>query len=215
MRPMEQTRSYRLAINRNITHYHPMDITLYFNAVGSLIGAERIHTIARYAPAGSGKTRRARSWHRALRTGSALALAALLAACATAPRVPRNDAAQGRAIAAVAVGLLGTPYRFGGSDDRGFDCSGLAVYAYENVGIAIPRTAAEQERSARPVALPDLLPGDLLFFRIGAHHVDHVGIYVGGGRFIHAPRSGALVSYGSLVRGFYRRHLLSAGRFWR
>lgn len=117
-------------------------------------------------------------------------------------------------MAAVAEGLVGTPYRFGGSDDRGFDCSGLAVYAYERAGITIPRTAAEQERSATPVPLPALRPGDLLFFRIRSRHVDHVGIYVGDGRFIHAPRPGALVSYGRLRRGlFFRRHLVEAGRF--
>ncbi|HTX24240.1 MAG TPA: C40 family peptidase [Steroidobacteraceae bacterium] len=122
----------------------------------------------------------------------------------------------GGEVAALAAGLVGTPYRFGGSDARGFDCSGLAVFAYEKVGIAIPRTAAEQERSAVPVPLRDLSPGDLVFFRIRSARVNHVGIYVGGGRFIHAPRSDAVVSYASLeAGGFYRRHLVSAGRFWR
>ena len=143
-----------------------------------------------------------------------LALVGLLAGCATAPRAPESGPDAGRAVAAVAKGLVGTPYRFGGSDDRGFDCSGLAVYAYEKVGIAIPRTAAEQQRSARLVPLRHLLPGDLLFFRIRSRHIDHVGIYVGDGRFIHAPRSGALVTYGSLRRGFFPRHLVKAGRFW-
>lgn len=147
------------------------------------------------------------------RTALALALAGLLAACATVPRTRGIEAAPGRAIAAVAASFIGTPYRFGGSDGRGFDCSGLAVYAYEQVGISIPRSAAEQHRAARRVSLRDLLPGDLLFFRIGSRQVDHVAIYVGGGRFVHAPRSGALVSYGSLKQGFYRRHLVSAGRF--
>lgn len=146
-----------------------------------------------------------------------LALAGLLAGCATVPRAPQAPESSpdpGGAVAGVAQGLVGTPYRFGGSDDRGFDCSGLAVYAYERVGIEIPRTAAEQERSARVVPLRHLLPGDLLFFRIRSRHIDHVGIYVGGGRFVHAPRSGALVSYGSVSRGFFRKHLVKAGRFW-
>lgn len=145
----------------------------------------------------------------------AVALASLLAACATVPRTPTSEVAPGRPIAVVAASFVGTPYRFGGADARGFDCSGLAVYAYEQVGIAIPRTAAEQARAARRVSLRSLLPGDLLFFRIGSRHIDHVGIYVGSGRFVHAPRSGALVSYASLQRGFYRRHLVSAGRFSR
>ncbi|HTW39208.1 MAG TPA: C40 family peptidase [Steroidobacteraceae bacterium] len=145
-----------------------------------------------------------------------LALGALLSACISAPSGPpaaRESA--GGAVAAVAAGLVGTPYRFGGSDLAGFDCSGLAVYAYEKAGIAIPRTAAEQHRLARHVPPRDLSPGDLVFFRIRSLHVNHVGIYVGAGRFIHAPRSNALVSYASLERGFYRKHFVSAGRFWR
>ena len=127
-------------------------------------------------------------------------------------RAPESGTDSGRAVAAVAEGLVGTPYRFGGSNQAGFDCSGLAVYAYERVGIAIPRTAVEQERAAQPVPMRDLLPGDLLFFRVHSRRVDHVGIYVGGGRFIHAPRSGALVSYGRL-RGFFGAHLVKGGRF--
>jgi cell wall-associated NlpC family hydrolase len=151
------------------------------------------------------------------RIALALAFAALLAACASAPRPqPGVIATPGQEVAAFAAGLVGTPYKFGGSDARGFDCSGLTVFAYEKVGIAIPRTAAEQERSAVPVPLRDLSPGDLVFFRIRSLHVNHVGIYVGGDRFIHAPRSDAVVSYASLHRGgFYRRHLVGAGRFWR
>ncbi len=109
---------------------------------------------------------------------------------------------------------MGTPYRFGGEDARGFDCSGLAVYAYKKVGIAIPRTAAEQERAARSVPLRDLLPGDLVFFRIRSRHVDHVGIYVGGGRFVHAPRFDAFVTYASLDQRFFRKRLVRAGRLW-
>lgn len=150
-----------------------------------------------------------------MRVVPVLSLALALAACVTTPRAPETDIARGRAIAAVATRLIGTPYRFGGADGRGFDCSGLAVYAYGEIGIPIPRTAAEQARAAIPVALRDLLPGDLLFFHIRGRRVDHVGIFVGADRFIHAPRSGALVSYGSLRESYYRRHLASAGRFRR
>lgn len=149
------------------------------------------------------------------RLALALAFAALLAACTSLPRPPEAERPSGQAIAALASGLVGTPYRFGGADARGFDCSGLVLYVHEKVGLDIPRTAAEQEHAARRVDLRDLSPGDLVFFRIGTRRVNHVGIYVGAGRFIHAPRSGALVSYASLRKGgFYRRHLVSAGRFW-
>jgi cell wall-associated NlpC family hydrolase len=150
---------------------------------------------------------------RSVRAAPTLALALLLAACASVPRQPASEQTPGQAVAVVAAGLIGSPYRFGGTGVKGFDCSGLAVYAYEKVGIAIPRTAAEQHHSARRVSLHDLAPGDLVFFRIRSFHVNHVGIYVGGGRFIHAPRSDALVSYASLERGFYREHFVSAGRF--
>jgi cell wall-associated NlpC family hydrolase len=65
------------------------------------------------------------------------------------------------------------------------------------------------------VPLGQLAPGDLVFFRIGARGIDHVGVYAGGGRFIHAPRVGLAVRYGDLSRGsFYARRLVSAGRFW-
>ena len=110
--------------------------------------------------------------------------------------------------------MIGAPYHFGGADAGGFDCSGLALYAHETVGLAIPRTALEQQRAARPVPLAELSPGDLVFFRIRSRHVDHVGIYAGNGRFIHAPRPGLAVTYADLSRGFYAQHLVGAGRFW-
>lgn len=117
-------------------------------------------------------------------------------------------------IAQLAVSFVGAPYQFGGADAAGFDCSGLARYVHERAGLAIPRTAAEQQRTARPVPLAELAPGDLVFFRIRRRGIDHVGVYAGGGRFVHAPRAGQAVAYGELSRGFYARHLVSAGRFW-
>jgi cell wall-associated NlpC family hydrolase len=146
---------------------------------------------------------------------AALASAALLAGgCATHPVPGPAPPNEGAAMAAVAASLIGTPYQFGGADAAGFDCSGLALYVHERVGLSIPRTAAAQRRAARPVPLAQLAPGDLVFFRIGTRGVDHVGIYAGGGRFIHARRPGQAVAYGDLTRGFYARHLRGAGRFW-
>jgi cell wall-associated NlpC family hydrolase len=129
------------------------------------------------------------------------------------PQLPAPSA-QGAAIARAAALMIGAPYHFGGADAGGFDCSGLALYAHETVGLAIPRTALEQQRAARPVPLAELSPGDLVFFRIRSRHVDHVGIYAGDGRFIHAPHRGLAVSYADLSHGFYAQHLVSAGRFW-
>ena len=139
---------------------------------------------------------------RRLRYTAAIVLTLFLVACSSVPReseAPPGDA--GIPIARSAAQLVGAPYHFGGADLQGFDCSGLAVYVYESAGVEIPRTAREQQRAARPVALDSLSPGDLVFFRIHSRHVNHVGIYVGGGRFIHAPRSGGTVSYGNISAG--------------
>ena len=126
-----------------------------------------------------------------------------------------TPAESGAVIAAFAASLVGRPYHFGGADAAGFDCSGLALYVHQRIGLAIPRTAAAQQRAARPVMLADLAPGDLVFFRIRARHaIDHVGIYAGAGRFIHAPRAGRTVTYADLTQGFYARRLRGAGRFW-
>src|SRR5579872_7232870 len=141
----------------------------------------------------------------------------LMAGCSSLPAPERSDT-RGAVIARTATQLVGTPYHFGGADAQGFDCSGLVVYVHERAGLEVPRTAAEQRRAAQPVPLDAALPGDVVFFhtgsRIGGHRVNHVGIYAGGGRFIHAPRSGGTVSYANLNEGYYRKHLVSVGRFW-
>ena len=154
-----------------------------------------------------------------MRAAPALALTLLLAACASVPRKPPPlpppaNLERGAAIASVAQSLVGTPYHFGGADGGGFDCSGLAAYVYQREGFMIPRTAVEQQLAARPVPLAQLAPGDLVFFAINSSGVDHVGIYTGDGRFVHARRAGFAVSYADLSNGFYARHLLGAGRFW-
>jgi cell wall-associated NlpC family hydrolase len=158
-------------------------------------------------------------------------VAFLAGACASVPRSPSNagetrsetqtgsvaesrpENAPGTQIVRIAAGLIGTPYRFGGEDPRaGFDCSGLVFYSFDRLGLDVPRTAADQRHAAKPVPLDELSPGDLLFFRSSARRVDHVGIYAGEGRFIHAPRRGAVVSYGYLEDPYYRTHFVSAGR---
>jgi len=142
----------------------------------------------------------------------------VIASCRSIPRRPEDNVDRGVAIAHAAVELVGTRYHFGGADRKGFDCSGLVTYVHERVGLEVPRTADEQGRAAHPVPLDALMPDDVVFFHIRSHigsgRVDHVGIYTGDGRFIHAPRSGATVSYARLNYGYYRKHLVSAGRFW-
>lgn len=112
-----------------------------------------------------------------------------------------------------AVSQLGTPYRWGGvSAEKGFDCSGLTKHAYEEASLTIPRTSAEQYRATRRIDRHELRPGDLVFFRLNSRQVNHVGIYVGGDRFIHAPSRGKTVSFASLNNAFWSRKYVGAGR---
>ena len=147
----------------------------------------------------------------------AIVLTLLLGACSSAPP-PRESEPPGDGgipVARAAAQLVGAPYHFGGADLQGFDCSGLAVYVYARAaGVEIPRTANAQQAAAQPVSEEALSPGDLVFFRIHSRHVNHVGIYTGDGRFVHAPRSGEVVSYGNLTTGYYHKHFAGAGRFW-
>lgn len=113
----------------------------------------------------------------------------------------------------VASTLIGTPYRYGGEDPSGFDCSGLVHYSFNRLGLKVPRTAAAQRKAASRVQRDELEPGDLVFFRTTRGPVDHVGIYAGEGRFIHSPRAGQVVSYAYLDDPYYRKHFVSAGRF--
>ena len=142
----------------------------------------------------------------------------LIAGCSSLPRAPERDEYRGTVIAQGAARLVGTPYHYGGVDAQGFDCSGLVVYVHQRAGLDVPRTADAQRREAYPVKRDALLPGDVVFFRtrfhFGRHRVDHVGIYAGEGRFIHAPNAGETVSYASLKDGYYSKHFVSAGRFW-
>ena len=102
------------------------------------------------------------------------------------------------ALAAVRTALaqLGKPYVFGAEGPDTFDCSGLVQYAYAHAGVGLPRTARPQFRATRPVPPSRLLPGDLLFFATDKSNWDtihHVGIYLGGGRMVHAPTTGDVV----------------------
>jgi cell wall-associated NlpC family hydrolase len=101
------------------------------------------------------------------------------------------------AVVAIAQRYLGVPYVWGGASPRGFDCSGLAMYCYAQIGIGMSHGATDQQRQSKPVSISALQPGDLVFFG-SASYSHHVGIYVGGGQMIHAPHTGAVVSYGSI-----------------
>lgn len=93
----------------------------------------------------------------------------------------------GYAIAGTALSLRGSPYRNGGSDPSGFDCSGFVQYVFAQHGVAVPRTVDQQFRAGRDVEADRLEPGDLVFFRTSGNGVSHVGIAIGGDEFIDAP----------------------------
>ncbi len=126
-----------------------------------------------------------------------------------APGGVRDD---GERLAAAAELLVGSPYRFGGSGPREFDCSGLVFYVHRGIGVDVPRTAGEQFARARPLGRQELQPGDLVFFRNGGTDVTHVGVYVGDDRFVHAPKSGRPVSYAGLDDDYFSTNYAGAGR---
>jgi len=114
-------------------------------------------------------------------------------------------------VARTARRMTGVPYNYGGSSPRGFDCSGLVYYAYREAGFVVPRTSREQLRASRPLTLKEALPGDLVFFST-PEKVSHVGIYLGGQQFVHAPSTGKSVEIETLEQDYYRRHLIRIGR---
>ena len=106
-------------------------------------------------------------------------------------------------VVGIAQGCLGVPYVWGGASMSGFDCSGLAMYVYAQVGISLPHNAAMQYASITHVAHGSEQPGDLVFFGYSAGGIHHVGIYVGGGSMIDAPYTGVNVRYDSAFSGDY------------
>jgi len=161
---------------------------------------------------------------RPVRALAAAAALALLAACAAPPPFQREEPAPipptastpgpGASIALAAEALIGAEYRYGGAGPDVFDCSGLVAYVHRENGIATPRTAAQQYAAARPVARDDLQPGDLVFFRLAGNSVSHVGVYVGAGRFVHAPQSGGRVREAALDEEFFRERYAGGGRLY-
>lgn len=104
-----------------------------------------------------------------------------------------------------ALHLIDTGYRFGGKNpEAGLDCSGMVSYVYENAaGLALSGSAADIARHGRPIDSAELRPGDLVFFNTRNRPRSHVGIYMGDGRFIHAPNSNGRVRMENLTRGWF------------
>ena len=105
------------------------------------------------------------------------------------PAAPPPDGTRASQVVAIALQYLGVPYVWGGMSPSGFDCSGLTAYAYAQIGISLPHHAASQYNLGVPVAYEDLQPADLVFFS----GLGHMGMYIGGGQFVHAPHTGDVV----------------------
>jgi len=173
---------------------------------------------------------------RSMRRQSAVLLlpcAALMAGCAstgavpapfprpgtaTARPAPADEAAlpitapTGYAIAGTALALRGAPYRDGGADPSGFDCSGFVTYVFARHGFAIPRTVTDQYRAGQAVPLDQLQPGDLVFFATATRGASHVGIAIGGDEFVHAPSGRGEVRVERLGTTYWRDRFIGARR---
>jgi cell wall-associated NlpC family hydrolase len=139
----------------------------------------------------------------------------ILAGCSTPARksTPPNKIAKFKedtsvgteGISIAAVGLVGVPYRFGGNTPAGgFDCSGLIGYVYNNAaGIKLPRTIQEMSRAGQSIQNDAPAPGDLVFFNTTGERYSHAGIYVGHGRFVHAPSKGGTVRLDQMTSPYW------------
>jgi cell wall-associated NlpC family hydrolase len=149
-----------------------------------------------------------------------LLCACLLAGCASTPPdgTPRStrsaypSPSQADDIAIHTLGLVGTPYRYGGNTpDSGFDCSGLIGYVYRGrAGLVPPRTVAQFGGFGEPVSLSEIRTGDLVLF--GRGQPTHAGIYVGDGRFVHAPSTGGIVRLDQLASTYWSRQPVTVRR---
>jgi lipoprotein Spr len=171
-----------------------------------------------------------------------LILASAATACATTGAVPRpfptpspapvapaehgaplppptiiDGAGDAYAISGMALSLQGAPYRNGGSEPSGFDCSGLVWYVFDQHGIPLPRTVTEQFQIGSHVDKGDVRPGDLVFFDtsgagLSGAHATHVGISIGGDEFVHAPSTRGQVRVERLGSGYWSARFLEARR---
>ncbi|MFI5178532.1 MAG: C40 family peptidase [Vicinamibacterales bacterium] len=163
-----------------------------------------------------------------------LVAAALLAsACASTGAVPRPfptpggsapaaspapPAARGGrgvdtyALVGTALGLRGAPYRNGGGDPSGFDCSGFTQFVFAQYGVSLPREVREQYRLGRAIGARDLSPGDLVFFTTTEPGASHVAIAIGGDEFVHAPSSSGVVRVEHLGSSYWSQRYLGARR---
>ena len=115
-------------------------------------------------------------------------------------------------VTGTALNLRGTPYRNGGNDPSGFDCSGFVKYVFEQNGISVPRKVEDQYRAGKQIDARQLEPGDLVFFTTVSPGASHVGIVIGGDEFVHAPSSTGQVRVERLSATYWSARLVGARR---
>ena len=128
------------------------------------------------------------------------------------PPVAAPGNAEGYAVSGTAMSLRGAPYRDGGIDPSGFDCSGFVRYVYEQHGVAMPRQVRDQFRVGKTIDRDRLEPGDLVFFSTVAPGASHVGIMIGGDQFVHAPSERGVVRVESLGAEYWASRFIGAKR---
>jgi cell wall-associated NlpC family hydrolase len=154
---------------------------------------------------------------------------AALGACASSGAVPRprpfpgaslpptasapEKAGEGTpVVVATALSYRGVPYRNGGSDPSGFDCSGFVQWVFAQHGISLPRATQEQYRTGAKIGRDEVRPGDLVFFETVSHGASHVGIALGGDEFVHAPSSRGVVRIERYTSEYWRKRYVGARR---
>jgi cell wall-associated NlpC family hydrolase len=138
---------------------------------------------------------------------------------APSPRVPVDRGAPAAdllaprsAIVDTALSMRGVPYRNGGADPSGFDCSGLVAFSFASHGVWVPRTVAEQFAAGDPVDSAALQPGDLVFFETISRGPSHVGIVISGQEFVHAPNASGVVRLEALAAPYWASRFIGARR---
>jgi cell wall-associated NlpC family hydrolase len=164
-----------------------------------------------------------------VRAGGWLVMAAFASACASSGAVPRpfpmregappvpaaesvRASADSYALVGTALSLRGAPYRNGGTDPSGFDCSGFTQYVYAQHGVALPRDVREQFRQGTSVDSAEIAAGDLVFFATTEPSASHVAIAIGGDEFVHAPSSTGVVRVEHLNARYWAQRFVGARR---
>jgi len=140
----------------------------------------------------------------------------LFISCAHQPVKPATGFTpdMGEKAVKTAISMIGRPYKYQGDSPEGFDCSGLVQYSYLTAGLELPHGTTQLKGLSRPVGKNPLQKGDLFFFNERGKKYSHVGIYIGGNAFVHAPSSSKKVRKDELSDPYWRKTFVEARRFY-